>query len=445
MKLPEDFKKRMRAQLGQEAYAAFLASYEKGRVFGLRYNPLKVQRETLIRMMEKEGVALEPVPWAEEGFYYPGEAQPGKLPLHEAGAYYIQEPSAMAVAPLLDPQAGETILDLCAAPGGKTTQIAGRMGGKGLLLANETVPSRAKTLARNIERMGVANAVVCNETAERLAERFPLYFDRILVDAPCSGEGMFRKDERACAEWSLRQVEACAARQKDILSYAAAMLKPGGVLVYSTCTFSPQEDEEVAAWLAEYCPQLTLEKELRLWPHLHRGEGHYAARFRKEGTRTADAGGGKKIEEKKSGHKDKREQTILDFCGENLKEPAAGQILGQIRAGRAVSFGDQVYLPPCGADIFDGLKTERAGLWLGSYKKDRFEPSHALAMALPAAMAERVLETPDPMRYLRGETLPAEGKSGWTLVTYEGCPLGWGKASNGALKNHYPKGLRLQR
>lgn len=198
MELPQDFKERMKDQLGDRlAYEEFLASYEEERIYGLRYNPLKIGKEELQSALQKEQVVLEKVPWAAEGFYYPADAHPGKLALHEAGAYYIQEPSAMIAAELLDPKPGEKILDLCAAPGGKSTQIAGRMQGRGLLVSNEVIPQRARTLSRNMERMGVRNAVVLNETPQRLAERFPLFFDRIVVDAPCSGEGMFRKDVEA--------------------------------------------------------------------------------------------------------------------------------------------------------------------------------------------------------------------------------------------------------
>ena len=192
MELPQDFTERMKGQLN-DGYADFLAEYAKERVYGLRCNPLKIDKEKLQSALFKAQIILDKVPWAEEGFYYSADAHPGKLPLHEAGAYYIQEPSAMIAARLLDPKPGENILDLCAAPGGKSTQIAGRMQGKGLLVSNEMIPQRAKTLSRNIERMGVRNAVVCNETPQHLAERFPLFFDKIMVDAPCSGEGMFRK------------------------------------------------------------------------------------------------------------------------------------------------------------------------------------------------------------------------------------------------------------
>lgn len=489
MEFPLDFMERMEQQLG-DAYGDFLACYGKERVYGLRYNPLKIEKERLQALLLRHQIALEAVEWAAEGFYYPADAQPGKLPLHEAGAYYIQEPSAMVAVELLDPKPGERILDLCAAPGGKSTQIAGRMRGAGLLVSNETVPSRAKILSRNMERLGVVNAVVLNETPGRLAGRFAAFFDRVLVDAPCSGEGMFRKDPDACGEWSLKQTDACAARQRDILSQAEGMLKPGGILVYSTCTFAPRENEEMAEWFVREYPQFAVEHSGQIWPHLQRGEGHYAVRFRKDGAGMPERIGMPKespeiserimgmLPESKgmqgrdtvsAGKTDsrmagKRKRThagkpasanmgkgngmqqpgkeLADFCKEALTEEAAGRILGQAQKGRLAAFGDQLYLLPEVLISLDGLKTERAGLHLGCCKKNRFEPSHALAMALHPWEARQTAELEEPGQYFRGEAVSCSGQKGWTLVTVEGCSAGWGKASQGILKNHYPKGLR---
>lgn len=449
MELPSDFKERMKQQLGK-SYADFLASYDEGRTYGLRYNPLKITKENLVSFFGDRQFQLEPVPWAEEGFYYPKESQPGKQPLHEAGGYYIQEPSAMSAITLLDPRPGEQVLDLCAAPGGKSTQIAGRMKGIGLLVANEAIPSRAKILSQNIERMGIANALVLNETPQRLAERFPFYFDRIAVDAPCSGEGMFRKDECACAEWSLQQVQRCADRQKEILSHAVEMLKPGGVLVYSTCTFSRQENEEMAEWLIEMYPQMKLVKQVHIWPHLHHGEGHYAVRFQKEGKSVIPnpletsgqygmkgAGKGRKQKEKKE------VQELQQFLLETLTKDAYNAYWQRIVKGQLEAFGEYLYLIPDGAVKLGGLKVERAGLQLGCCKKNRLEPAHAFAMALSPKQVQRVLELAEPERYLRGEVINDSSIiNGWALVTTRGCSLGWAKSVQGVLKNHYPKGLR---
>lgn len=369
----------------------------------------------------------------------------------------------MSVVELLAPKPGAAVLDLCAAPGGKSTQIAGRLQGEGILLSNEIIASRAKILSRNIERMGVMNAVVLNETPQHLAERFPVFFDKILVDAPCSGEGMFRKDENARGEWSLAQVEACAERQRGILAQAAKMLTPGGILVYSTCTFAPQENEETAAWFVREYPQFTLEQSVHILPHLQRGEGHYAAKFRKLGTlrkeisagnmgvRTADDSGvfaGRK----KSAHKQKKEREpggmqeatalLQEFLQQTLAEETLDWFQKCIARGQLALFGDYMYFVPYGIGSLDGLKVERAGLQLGICRKNRFEPSHALAMALCPKQVKQALELEEPERYLRGEPISCGGQKGWTLAAVQGCSIGWGKAAQGVLKNHYPKGLR---
>lgn len=443
VELPQDFRERMKQQLGS-SYEDFIASYEKERTYGLRCNPLKINKNKLVSILTEQQIVLEPVPWAKEGFYYSADAQPGKLALHEAGAYYIQEPSAMAVVELLEPKPGEKILDLCAAPGGKSTQIAGWMQGKGLLASNEIVSSRSKILSRNIERMGITNALVLNETPEHLAERFPVFFDRIVVDAPCSGEGMFRKNAQAIEEWSLQQVAVCAGRQKDILSCAVKMLKPGGILVYSTCTFAPQENEETVEWLTTEYAELVLEKSMHIWPHLQKGEGHFAARFRKKGPvfKEGSAAAGEKTYRRPAKVKESY-RLLLEFLQEVLAEESACFLAKGIPIERLVLFGEYLYLIPDGIVYLDGLKVERAGLQLGRCRKDRFEPSHALAMALRPEQVRQTVELSEPERYLRGETVICGGQNGWTLVTVQGCSIGWGKAVQGVLKNHYPKGLRI--
>ena len=301
--LPPAFLDRVRQQLGPE-YEAFLASYHRPRALGLRLNPLKTDRPPILPF------TLSPLPWAAYGFWYPSEERPGLHPWHEAGLYYLQEPSAMAPAELLGVEPGLRVLDLCAAPGGKSTQLAAKMRGQGLLVCNEYHPKRAKILSQNVERMAISNALVLQETPERLAKRFPGWFHRVLVDAPCSGEGMFRKEAAALEDWSPELVEMCARRQAGILDAAAELLAPGGRLVYSTCTFAPQEDEgAVAAFLARH-PEFEievldvpwfspgdgaagpgLEHTFRLWPHKLRGEGHYAAGFRPAGPAPGPLGG----------------------------------------------------------------------------------------------------------------------------------------------------------
>lgn len=452
-RLPQAFVKRMQESLGADA-EAFFKSYETPRAYGLRRNPLKVGREQFEAMMP---FSLEAVSWAKEGYYYKEEERPGRHPFHEMGLYYIQEPSAMCVAQIADPQPGEVVLDLCAAPGGKSTQIAGRMAGEGLLVCNEIVPGRAKILSQNIERMGVRNAVVLNHTPQELEACFPAFFDRIVVDAPCSGEGMFHKEEAALREWSPENVTLCADRQREILASAVNMLRPGGVLVYSTCTFAPAEDEEMVAWLLESYPDLELSPidaaalgvsegllagTGRIYPHRQRGEGHFVAKLKKAGVLpmrrlVADAAA-----PERRGKKGKADAKAADVWKEY--DAFAKRMLLIPLPGRRQVFGEQLYLLPAYMTDIRGLKVLRPGLHLGTNKKNRFEPSHALALALRASEAAQCFETGEPEKYLRGETLSCDASlEGWTLITYQGISMGWGKASRGMMKNHYPKGLRV--
>lgn len=465
--LPHEFVERMKERLGTEA-DAFFASYDSPRAYGLRRNPLKMEREQFEAQMP---FSLEKVSWAQEGYYYQEAERPGRHPFHEMGLYYIQEPSAMCVVEVADPKPGEYVLDLCAAPGGKSTQIAGRMAGEGLLVCNEIVPNRAKILSQNIERLGIKNAVVLNHSPQELEQRFASFFDRIIVDAPCSGEGMFHKEEAALTEWSPENVEMCAKRQKEILACAVNMLRPGGVLVYSTCTFAPAEDEEMVEWLLKTYPELELlpidtqvlrisEGSLsgtgRIWPHMQRGEGHFVARLKKCGeslphrehaTFTAGFSVQETVRSAGKGKKGKKDRTSAE-SGNVWKcfEDFAAQELRCDLSGRRLEFGDQLYLVPEAMPDLKGLKVVRPGLHVGTDKKNRFEPSHALALALHTSEAAQVWETDEPEKYLRGETLSCDPSlKGWTLITCQGQPIGWGKADRGIMKNHYPKGLRVNR
>ena len=495
--LPVRFEERMRALLGEE-YPAFAASYDKERVQGLRFNSLKFPdgrgdaagsgkdgkdkgtweetgaAEAAERVRQETGFTLERIPWVKEGYYYSGDNRPGKHPYHEAGLYYIQEPSAMAVVELLNPGPGERVLDLCAAPGGKSSHIASRMKGTGFLLSNEIHPARARILSQNMERMGVRNAVVSNEDAQSLSGTFDRFFHKIVVDAPCSGEGMFRKDEEARSQWSEEHVKMCAARQGEILDHAAAMLAPGGRMVYSTCTFAPEENEgTVLAFLRrhpEFCveqvpaypgftkgkPQWAgpeaegwgLERTLRIMPHILEGEGHFMAVLRKEGDPENAA---------KTGRRDrlyldsrKRKEAFRDyepFIRDTLTEPDTF-----LERKEYVLFGEQLYLMPADMPDMKGLKILRPGLHMGTLKKNRFEPSHALALALRKEEAQCSWELSPSgdsvIRYLKGEALSEEAgifkgrPKGWVLVCTGGFSLGWAKYAGGMLKNHYPKGLR---
>lgn len=427
--LPEAFLQRMEAQLGSE-YPAFLESLERPRAVALRFNPLKGERPVL-------PFVGAPVPWEPEGFYYDPQTRPGLHVYHEAGVYYLQEASAMAPVALLDPKPGERVCDLCAAPGGKTTQIAGRMLGQGFLVCNEINPKRAKILSRNIERMGVANALVTNEHPETLASRFPGFFDRVLVDAPCSGEGMFRKEEAAVTDWSQETVQMCARRQREILDSAARLVRPGGRLVYSTCTFAPEEDEETVAAFLKAHPEFTPEPveapwfvpgenaSYRMWPHKLLGEGHFAAVLRKT----------------------QGESGEVPACpgekGPKAWESFAKELDITLPEGKAVSFGQSLYWAPMELPELNRLKVLRPGLELGTERKGRFEPAHALALWLKTcAVAESFPpESPEMKAYLHGDVVPS-GKKGWCLVQAGGYAIGWGKGDGSVLKNHYPKGLR---
>ncbi len=354
----------------------------------------------------------------------------------------------MAPVTLLDPQPGEIVLDLCAAPGGKTTQIAALMEGRGLLVCNEINPKRARILARNIERMAVPNALVLNHHPKDLERHFAGCFDRVLVDAPCSGEGMFRKEEAAITDWSPETVAMCAERQGQILATAAKLLRPGGRLVYSTCTFAPAEDEGAVCDFLRAHPEFSIETveaptlspgrpdcledplegiehTFRLWPHHQRGEGHYAAVLRKAGQDESAL-----IPSKP----EKLPRAWTDFA-ESLDIPLPG--------GKPVLFGSSLYWLPMDAPELKGLKVLRPGLELGELKKGRFEPAHALALYLRSCNCTQdyAPDSPEMAAYLHGEVVPSE-KKGWCLVTAGGISIGWGKGDGKMLKNHYPKGLR---
>ena len=427
--IPEKFLERMKHQLGGE-YGAFLESLERPRAVALRFNPLKGEAPKLSFVGEN-------VPWEPRGFYYDPDSRPGLHVFHEAGVYYLQEASAMAPVALLDPKPGERVCDLCAAPGGKTTQIAGRMLGEGFLLCNEINPKRAKILSRNIERMAVSNALVTNEHPATLAQRFPNGFDKVLIDAPCSGEGMFRKEEAAITDWSEETVLMCARRQAEILHSGAQMVRPGGRLVYSTCTFAPEEDELAVAAFLETHPDF--EPEVietpwfvpvengghRMWPHKLLGEGHFAAVLRKKGEGDCD---------------------FAPITGAKLPKEwvsFAKELEIQLPEGKPVLFGENLYWAPADMPEIGRLKVLRPGLELGTMKKGRFEPAHALALWLKTCktMQDFPENSKEMADYLHGNVVPSQVR-GWTLVTADGYSIGWGKGDGRVLKNHYPKGLR---
>jgi len=425
MNLPEAFLKRMKAELKDE-YESFVKSYEAAPVSGLRVNTLKTDADEL---NELTGFLGERVSWCESGYYYEGKK--GNHPASIAGLFYSQEPSAMLTAEKAEIKEGEFVLDLCAAPGGKSTQIAAKLKGSGLLVSNEVNPSRAKILCENIQRLGIKNAVVTNMYPEKMEKLFENFFDKIVVDAPCSGEGMFRKDSVAISEWSLEHTYACASRQKAILTSAEKMLRPGGTILYSTCTFSREENELLCESFVNEAENISLIELHRLMPHKIKGEGHFCAVLRKSG----DAP--RKIRKKESAGFKKEHVTLFrEFEKENLNTLLKGDF---------VSFGDILYLVPEGFGGFDKIRCLCAGTELGEIRKNRFIPSHHLSRILVKSDFKRTLclnET-ELSAYLRGEELSLSGEKGYGAVLYaEKFPIGWYKQSGSSAKNHYPKYLR---
>ncbi len=416
--LPEAFLTRMRRQLEAE-FEAYMTAMAQPPRRGGRVNGLKLSPEALFAMRP------EFVPVGNEQFLLPERTAPGKDPLHCAGAYYIQELSAQMPASLLDVEPGMAVLDLCAAPGGKSAQLGQALQGQGLLVSNEIVPGRAQILCGNLERMGIENALITSMEPEALCSSTGPVFDRVLVDAPCAGEGMFRKDPQAAAEWSPEHVRSCARRQRSILMSAQKTLKPGGMLVYSTCSFSPEENEETMEWFLSACPDFTLEQCRTLYPHNSLGEGQFAALLRRQGPLLPTL-----WRQEKSDSCPLYEAFAKDFL-----KPMHGPL-------RLLPDGRLLRLPPLPFAL-TGMRILRAGLLLGEIQRGRFIPAHALALAAERPFRHSPeLSLEEALRYLHGETLPAD-ITGWCAPSYEGLPLGLAKGAGGILKNHLPKGLRM--
>ena len=453
--LPEAYIAQMKRLLGEAGFFAYEQSLSQPVTRALRVNLLLRPDGSLPCPVEGVG---ERVPWAKGCYFVEGDARPGLSPLHEGGLFYLQEPSALSAVSVLAPQPGERVLDLCAAPGGKSTQIAGLMQGRGLLVCNEPVPSRAQILSRNVERMGVRNAIVTSAMPAQLAPRFPAFFDRILVDAPCSGEGMFRRQPEARDEWSAGSLRGCADRQLEILEEAAKMLAPGGALVYSTCTFNDTENEGVLARFTAAHPEFALEPfalpglpsgsrgYVHLYPHEIRGEGHFVSMLRK----SPDAPGAPENEEKPRravkpargrGEQAQKAQQPAIAVPEDVLAPG-------VSFDRLHAAGGSLWALPEGLDDLsrlDGLRVLRTGLLLAHAEGRRAEPDHALAMALTPCEAARTAELDEAqaLAYQAGETLElGDLEPGYTLLTLRGVSLGFGKQAGGVMKNHYPKGLR---
>ncbi|MBR4636058.1 MAG: hypothetical protein IKO51_06800 [Clostridia bacterium] len=449
MDLPAGFTERMKTVLGEE-FDAFIAQYDLPPVRGLRVNTLRLSKERFLELSPWKVGRSETL---DEGLVLLEEAEHiGTHPYHIAGLFYMQEPSAMSVIAEAGIEPGMKVLDLCAAPGGKSGGAAARLRGKGLLVSNEIVPSRAKQLARNLERLGVTNAVVTSAHPDAVANALPGYFDRVIVDAPCSGEGMFRKDPQAIAEWSLEHVASCAVRQRAIMESAARCVAPGGKLIYSTCTFSQEENEGVIEGFLSDHPDFSPEMTRRLYPHTCTGEGHFAARLVRSGSLDRSAAVGRKDERNAA-----KKSSALRLPDKSLERPVREFLSASVENASALPlcvYGQKlVYCPFEYPDELASLPIVSFGVEVGEFTKGRLRPSHAFFMAAHGLGYRKCFDfAPDDpllLSFLGGNTLPvsesdAEEFSGcFCPVTVSGFAVGFGKVSDGQLKNHLPRGLTV--
>lgn len=438
MNLPKLFLQRIENQLGKNNFPFFLSVMNEPAVESIRIDrPLDNLKIFNLNVQ---------VPWHTQGFYIPNASIHGHHPYHQAGAFYFQEASAMAVVPMLDIQPNDVVLDIAAAPGSKSTDIASRLGFQGFIIANDIDPRRAQTLMFNIERLGLSQVIVTQHDPHHLPNLFPHFFDKILVDAPCSGEGMFRKDPTSIDAWSIEHVQTCAVRQTYLLEDAVKLLKPGGRIVYSTCTFSPEENELLIEKFLQQHPEFTLYNHplnsffdsqstkgigVKLWPHLIKGEGHYVVVLQHNGAVTNPH---------KFHHRMKNPmpKEWKKFAEETL-------INSKIEPNFVLE--ERLFQIPISYQFHSALHTLRAGVYYGEIEKNIFYPSHHLAHFLKIEDVKQVLnlslQDPRLIRYLQGEEISANVEKGWVLIAVDGLSLGWGKASDGRIKNHYPKGLRL--
>ena len=454
MELPLSYKQNMQDLLGDE-YPLYEACLDEPMHHGLRVNTGKISVDDFLKIAPFE---LTPVPWCANGFYYDeNKCQPSKHPYYYAGLYYIQEPSAMTPASVLPVEPGNRVLDLCAAPGGKSTELCAKLMGQGILVSNDISATRAKALLKNLELFGSTNSLIISEAPYKLSERFSGYFDRILIDAPCSGEGMFRKGRAMITAWEQNGNETFVDIQKSILPEAVKMLAKGGYLLYSTCTFSPLENEREIEYLLSLDDSLSIEsipqvpgfdcghpdwgetgnkdlsKCIRLWPHRLRGEGHFVCLVKKAGTPEVSYAGDYPVA------RAKLPEEVCAFLS-HMKRP--------FDPARFEISGEKLYYIPNEFPAVRGLRILRCGLYMGELKKKRFEPSQALAMALDSDEYDNAVSLPADdervLRYLKGETIELEeAQTGFVLFCVDGYPLGWGKCANGTMKNKYLAGWRL--
>ncbi|MCT4592994.1 MAG: RsmB/NOP family class I SAM-dependent RNA methyltransferase [Anaeromicrobium sp.] len=444
MNLPKIYLDKMKELLKDE-YDEFMDSYNYGKIQGLRVNTLKISVEEFLKISPFK---LVKIPWCETGFYYEENERPAKHAYYHAGLYYIQEPSAMLSAEVLKVEPGDRVLDLCAAPGGKTTQIGGKLKGEGILITNDIKHSRTKALLKNVELCGIKNAIVINGVIEDLNNSCKNFFNKVLIDAPCSGEGMFRKDPSMVKSWEKTPTSEYSNIQKDILSHVDKVMSGDSRLVYSTCTFSPDENEEIIHHFLEENTEYDtieieknhglmdglsefvsgdkrIEKSIRLWPHKLKGEGHFVAVLKKDSNEVW------KVKNKDKKHKPL--ESFNKFVEDNLN----CEINGEFR-----EINENLYMVPDNMPNLAGIRVIRSGWLLGKYKKNRFEPSQAFAMGLTWKDAKRVVnfscDDPNTIKYLKGETINVESEKGWTLVCVDNYPIGWAKQMGNTLKNYYP-------
>lgn len=453
MKLPVLFKEKMQRLLGDE-YEDYLESYNNPKYQGIRINTMKVSDEEWKQI--NPFTELQPVPWCKEGYYYTEPNKPSKHPYYFAGLYYMQEPSAMAPGAYVPIKEGDKVLDLCAAPGGKTTQVLAKLNQTGVLISNDISASRTQALLKNVENFGARNTIITNETPERLASKLPGYFDKILIDAPCSGEGMFRKDEGAIKSWETHGVEHCQALQREILEYAYAMLKEEGMILYSTCTFSPEENEGMIQEFLNHHPlcevvpltpvggiatghpewtkggDASLKGALRLWPHHLQGEGHFVCLIQKKEP-TLDLAK-RQVIKKRIKDIPALSEFIETYTHIDTDTPV-------------IEVKDKVFMAIEDAPDLQGLRIVRSGMLLGELKSKRFEPAHAPVLAYSKEMFKQTIDLAvddvNVIKYLKGETLLVEAQKGYHVICVEGHPLGFVKSNNGTLKNQYPPHWRM--
>ena len=442
MKLSAEYLENMKSLLSDD-YPNYLDCFKREAYSGLRVNTSKISVNDFLKISPFH---LKKVPWCENGFYYNKDDQPSQHPYYYAGLYYLQEPSAMAPGSFLDIEPGDLVLDLCSAPGGKTTQLADKLDGTGLIVSNDISASRQNATLRNMERFGVCNSYVISDDPAHLADKWPETFDKILVDAPCSGEGMFRKDPSLIKSWLERGNDYYAELQKRIMDSAVRMLKPGGRLLYSTCTFSVKEDEEIIEYILNKNADMTLlplkhpsfepgvikglENCARLYPHKLEGEGHFMALLQKSGASS------------KAPVNKQPFRCAIEPVNEFLKN-----VTKDFSGFETRLLNDKVLFVPVTDIDFDSIRVLRSGLFAGTVKKNSFEPSQQLAMFLKKEELNQTidLKADDIMteKYLRGETIRIESPyKGWVLVTADGYPLGFGKITNGFIKNKIDPGWR---